>query len=354
MPKKKVTKKKNVLVTGGCGFIGSNFIRYFYNKYSNYHIFNLDALTYAGNPDNLSDIENSEAKNKTNKRFTFIKGDICDETLIENLFKKYRFDLIIHFAAETHVDRSIFNVFDFVHTNIRGTHSLLEAVRRNSVPRFIYISTDEVYGSVPDGFADEDSPLRPSNPYAASKASADLLAQTYIKTFKTPAIIVRGSNNFGTHQYPEKLIPMAITSIIEGKKVPVHGSGEHIRSWLHVLDFCSAIDLVAHKAPIFSIYNVSGEHKSNIEVLKLLAGYLGTDIKLFKEHVNDRPSADFRYAPDCSKLQKELGWRRKYSVDSDMGDVVKWYLDNKSWWQKIKQKQEYINHYEKQYKAQWY
>ncbi len=353
--KKKIIKKKNVLVTGGCGFIGSNFIRHIYNKYPNYRIFNLDALTYAGNLENLSDIETQEANlNSEDKRYFFVKGDICDQVILDNLFKKYNFDLAFHFAAESHVDRSIFNVFDFVHTNIRGTHFILETIRKFNVPRFVHISTDEIYGSVSDGFADENFPMNPSNPYAASKASADLLVQSYIKTFKIPAVIIRGSNNFGPYQYPEKLIPMALTSIIEGKDIPVHGTGEHIRSWLHVFDFCHAIDLIAHEASNFSIFNVSGEQKTNLEMLQLLAEHLNGDGNFYKKHVNDRPSADLRYSPDSTKLQKELGWKRKHSIEVDLKDVVKWYQENKQWWEKIRQKKEYINHHEKQSKAQWY
>ncbi len=346
---------KNILITGGCGFIGAHFVRYLYNKYPNYHIFNLDLLTYAGNPENLADIEDLEASlEMEKKRYNFVKGNICDEHFIDELFKRYSFDLVVHFAAETHVDRSIFNVSDFVRTNIGGTHSLMETVRRHNTPRFIYISTDEVYGSTSDGVFIEESPLRPSNPYSTSKAGADLMVQSYIKTFRVPAIIVRPSNNYGTHQYPEKLIPLAITNFVEKRKIPVHGSGGHIRSWLHVEDLCSAIDLIAHEAPEFGIYNISGEERTNLEILKLLANFLCLDIDSYVYHVNDRPSADMRYAPDSTKLQKELGWFRKNNLESSMEKIVRWYMDNPVWWQKLKQKKEYLDHYEKQSKAQWY
>mgnify|MGYP001582757572 CR=1 FL=1 len=250
--------RKNILICGGSGFIGSNFIRYLFHKYQNYRIFNLDLLTYAGNPENLLDVENHETAAQSDKRrYQFIRGDICDGVLLGNLFDKYNFSAVINFAAESHVDRSFINVFDFVRTNIEGVRSLIEICRKSRVPRFIQISTDEIYGPVPEGFSGEDAPFRPSNPYAASKAAADLLVQSYIRTHQVPALIIRSSNNFGPYQYPEKLIPLVISNIIEGKKVPVHGSGEHRRSWIHVNDFCSAIDLVLHKAPDYSIYNIS-------------------------------------------------------------------------------------------------
>jgi len=258
---------KNILVCGGSGFIGSNFIRYIYNKYPDCKIFNLDLLTYAGNPANLADIEEKENKrNPANQRCHFFRGDICDGALLANIFEKYNFDAVINFAAESHVDRSFVSVFDFIRTNVEGVRSLIEATRKYKVSRFVQISTDEIYGSVPEGFSTEDAPLKPSNPYAASKAAADLLVQSYIKTHQVPALIVRGSNNYGPFQYPEKLIPLAISNIIEGIKVPIHGSGEHRRTWIHVNDFCSAIDTALHKAPDYSIYNASGEEKTNLEI----------------------------------------------------------------------------------------
>lgn len=335
--------------------MGSNFVRFLYHKYPDYQIFNLDALTYAGNPENLADIETDETKlSQADKRYVFIKGDICDFVLLENLFDRYTFDLIFHFAAETHVDRSIFNVADFIRTNIEGTRSLLEIARKRHSPRFVHISTDEVYGSVPKGFSKEDAPLRPSNPYSTSKAGADMLVQAYIKTYHVPALIVRGSNNFGPYQYPEKLIPLAISNMIEGTKIPVHGSGQHVRSWLHVQDFCSAVDLVAHEGVEGDIYNVSGEPRTNVEVLQVIANYLGKNLDTHKNHINDRPAADLRYAPDSSKLQEALGWSRKYTLAASLDNVVKWYLDNRDWWQKIKLKKEFLDHYQKQSKAQWY
>ncbi len=347
-------KYKNILICGGSGFIGSNFIHYFYDKYPAYKIFNLDLLTYAGNPENLIDIEQEEVKQSpTSQRYHFFRGDICDGALLDNIFDKYKFDIVVNFAAESHVDRSFINVFDFIRTNIEGVRSLIEAARKHNVARFIQISTDEIYGSVSNGFSTEDAPLRPSNPYAASKAAADLLVQSYIKTHRVPALIIRGSNNYGPFQYPEKLIPLAISNIIENKKVPVHGSGEHRRSWLHVNDFCSAIDLVVHKASDYSIYNASGEEKTNLEILEIIAQHLkGSED--YKKHTKDRPGADLRYAPDSSKLKSELGWLRKHNVENSIVEVVKWYQNNQNWWRKIKSKKDYLNHYERQVKAEYY
>ncbi len=345
---------KNVLITGGCGFIGSNFIRYFYHRHPEYRIFNLDLLTYAGNPDNLVDIEELELSSKmAEKRYNFIYGDICDSRLLDIIFRRHAFDLVINFAAETHVDRSIINTSNFIRTNIGGTHSLLEAVRTHQVPRIIHISTDEIYGSIPEGFSHEDTPLRPSNPYATSKAAADLIVQSFINTHKVPAVIVRGSNNYGPYQYPEKLIPLTVSNLIEGGKISIHGSGQHIRSWLHVEDFCSAIELVSERGALLNSYNVSGEERTNLEVVRLVAEQLNRPPDQHIEYINDRPGADARYAPDVSKL-RQLGWERKHSFDESMKDVVTWYLTNHEWWRKIKNTREFLNHYEKQSKGQWY
>ncbi|MBU6500571.1 MAG: dTDP-glucose 4,6-dehydratase [Patescibacteria group bacterium] len=345
---------KNILITGGCGFIGSNFIRHLYKRYPNYKIFNLDALTYAGNTENLADIEKDGMASKGERRYQFLKGDVCDALFLGNLFAEQKFETIVHFAAETHVDRSIFNVSDFVRTNIDGTHALIAASRKYKIPRFIHISTDEIYGSVPEGVSKENAALKPSNPYSTSKACADLLVQSYINTHNAPAIIVRGSNNFGTYQYPEKLIPLAITNIIENEKIPIHGNGEHKRRWLHVEDFCEALDMVMHRAPLGSIYNVSGEEKSNMEILSIIAKVLGVDLDAYKTHTNDRPGADYRYAPDSTKINKELGWSPRHSINEDMPHIVSWYRNNEDWWRKIKAKKEYRDHYLKQSLAQWY
>ena len=346
---------RNILITGGSGFIGSNFVRWIYEKYPAYRIFNLDALTYAGNPENLLDIETQEiAKRPEDKRYHFINGDVCDGKLLDALFDANCFGMVVHFAAETHVDRSLVNAANFIRTNIEGTRSLMESVHQHKTPRFVHISTDEVYGSVESGFADEAAPLRPSNPYSTSKAGADLLVQSYGKTYEIPAIIVRGSNNYGPYQYPEKLIPMAVSNLMENKKIPLHGSGKHVRSWLYVKDFCSAIDLVAHKGREHAVYNVSGEQMNNLEILEIIANHLNKDINAHKEHVRDRPGSDMRYAPDSTRLQKELGWSRAHSVQTSLKDVVDWYGANEPWWRKIKATKEFQEYYDKQAKAQWY
>ncbi len=344
----------NILVTGGCGFMGSNFIRHLLGAYPNYRIYNLDALTYAGNPENLRDIELEQADIDLEKRrYFFIKGDICDMTILHTLFDRHRFDMVVHFAAETHVDRSMSDVADFIRTNIEGTRCMLEAVRAYNVPRFVHISTDEVYGTILAGEAKEDAPLRPSNLYSASKAGGDLLVQAFMNIYRLPAMIIRSSNNFGPFQYPEKLIPLAISNLLEGKKIPVHGSGEHTRSWLHVEDFCHAADLIAHRGAERHIYNISGDSRTNMQVMQMVADILGKDLAAHKEYTNDRPNADVRYAPDSFKLQKELGWSRKHAIESSIGNVVKWYAENQPWWRKIKATKAFQDYYERQSKAQW-
>jgi dTDP-glucose 4,6-dehydratase len=346
---------KNALVCGGSGFIGSNFIRYIYRKHPQMRVFNFDLLTYAGNQENLADVVAEDAALPPEKRrYYFIHGDICDEQLLERIFAEHRFDLVVNFAAESHVDRSIVNGYDFIRTNIEGVRSLIEAVRKFGTTRFVQISTDEIYGSVPEGFATEETPFRPSNPYSSSKAGADLLVQAWIKTHQIPALIVRGSNNFGPYQYPEKLIPLAITNMIEGKKIPVHGTGEHTRSWVHVQDFCAAIDLVAHEAPDYSIYNAGGAQKTNLGVLELLAHHLGKNLAHHRQHVADRPGADMRYALDSSKIKNELGWIPQFTLENAAADLVSWYVKNPDWWGKIKATQAFQKHYHVQSRAQYY
>lgn len=346
---------KNILVTGGYGFMGSNFVRYLYHKYPEYRIFNLDLLTYCGNQANLIDIERFEASvDSSNKRYHFIYGDVCDERLLNVIFQRHQFDVVVNFAAETHVDRSIIDMQDFIRTNIGGARSLAEAVRRFGSSRFIHISTDEIYGDVEGGTATETSPLCPSNPYSSSKAAADLIVQSFIRTHKVPAIIVRGSNNYGPYQYPEKLIPLAITNIIEGKKIPIHGSGEQVRTWVHVQDFCNAVDLVMHHAPVYSIYNIAHEPKKNLEMLTMIAGHLRVNLDDVTEYISDRPGGDQRYAPDATKIKSELQWRPVHSMEQSLGDVVRWYLNNREWWGNIKATDEYQVHYMRQSKGQWY
>lgn len=336
---------KSILVCGGAGFMGSNFIRYIHNTYHDYKIVNLDLLTYAGNLDNLKDVESS-------KRYEFIHGDIGDKPLVDAILVKNKFDVVINFAAESHVDRSLVDAFQFIRTNVQGAYILLESVRRHRVPRFIYISTDEVYGDISAGIkSSEDYPFTPTNPYSATKAGADLMTQAYMKTHRVPALIIRSSNNFGPYQYPEKLHGLVISNFLEGIKIPVHGNGKHLRSWLHVEDFCRVLDLIMHKADDFKIYNISGEEKSNIEVIKMIAGILNKDYSQYIEFVNDRPGPDLRYALDHSLIEKELGWERKHSYSDSLKGVIDWYAKNKPWWQKIKKDKDFLEHYEKQRKG---
>jgi dTDP-glucose 4,6-dehydratase len=345
---------KKILVTGGAGFIGSNFIRYMYNKYPEYEIINLDFLTYAGNLDNLLEIEKAESKKKNrDKRYHFIQGDICDIVLVEKILKKYKPDIIVNFAAESHVDRSIMDSRYFFRTNLVGVHNLVDLVIKYDIPRFVQISTDEVYGDVLKGQSNELSQFKPSNPYAASKAAADLLVQSYIRTHKLPVLILRGSNNFGPYQYPEKLIPLAITNLLERKKVPIHGTGLQRRRWLYVDDFSNAIDLALHNAPDFSIYNVAGVEMANIDIIKIIANVLGKDYLKIVSFINDRPGGDMRYAPDAAKIKKELGWKLEHTPSNQLAEVVKWYRDNMHWWKKIKSKKEFSIRYQKQYKAEY-
>lgn len=344
-----------ILVTGGSGFMGSHFIRHIYNKYPQYAIINLDALTYAGNPENLADIEAAEnEKDLDKRRYIHVRGDVCDTVLVERLFNEYDFDLVVHFAAETHVDRSIFNFSDFVRTNVEGTRVILEAVRNHGVPRVVHISTDEVYGSVPEGESAEDAPINPSSPYAASKAAGDMLARTYANVYNVPLAIVRSSNNYGTHQYPEKLIPLVITNLLTGEKIPVHGDGRHVRSWLHVSDFVDGVDRIAHQEKVSGIFNMTGESRSNLEIIRHIGELLGVDVEPSLVFVADRPSADLRYAPHAGKIERELGWKRMRSLDEALAEKIEWYRANEAWWRAIKAKKEFLDHYEKQSKAQWY
>lgn len=331
----------HILVTGGCGFIGSNFIRHMLSQYP-YKITNFDKLTYAGNLENLRDIEKD-------RRYTFIKGDIADKVAIENVFEK-EIDSVINFAAESHVDRSIMDPDAFIKTNIGGTFNLLEMARKRNVKRFIQISTDEVYGSLGKGGKfSEDTPLAPNSPYSASKASADLLAMAYYKTYKTPVIITRCSNNYGPYQFPEKLIPLIITNALVDMELPVYGDGMNIRDWIHVLDHCEAIDAVFHKGEIGNVYNIGGENeRTNIEIVKLILRILGKPETLIK-FVKDRLGHDRRYAIDSTKIKKKLGYKTKKGFRKGMEGTVGWYIENKLWWERIKSG-EYLEYYSKMYK----
>jgi len=330
-----------LLITGGAGFIGSNFIHYILKKYKNYQVINLDVLTYAGNLENLRDIEK-------NLRYKFIKGDICDERLVNKIFQNEKPDFIVNFAATTHVDRSILEPKEFTRTNILGTQVLLEAARKYGIKKFEHISTDETYGTIEKGKFKETDALLPNSPYAASKAGADLLARAYYKTFELPVLIIRSSNNFGPYQFPEKAIPLFITNLLENKKVPLYGTGGNIRDWLYVLDNCSGIDIVLHKGKPGEIYNVGGgNEKANIEIAKIILKELKKDDS-FIEYVKDRLGHDFRYSLDTRKIRK-LGWKPKYKFEKAIKETIKWYKENTAWWKKIKSG-EYLEYYKKQYK----
>ena len=329
-----------ILVTGGAGFIGSNFVKYILAKYPNYKIVNLDKLTYAGNLDNLSDVED-------NPNYQFIKGDICDQKLVERIVED-KIDVITNFAAETHVDRSIYDPKIFVKTNVLGTQVLLESALKFKIDKFIQISTDEVYGTLTEGFFTESSPLLPNSPYSASKASSDLLVRSYFKTFGLPALITRSTNNYGPYQFPEKLIPLFITNALSGQELPLYGDGLYVRDWLYVEDHCKALDLVLHKGKIGEIYNISASHeKTNLEITELILKRLNQPKSLIK-HVKDRPAHDRRYALDSFKIRNELGFRPDASFEEGLSKTVDWYIANQKWWQKIKSG-EYLEYYQKHY-----
>lgn len=315
-----------LLVTGGAGFIGSNFIRYALGKYPELKVVNLDKLTYAANTNNLKDIEN-------NPNYSFIEGDICDSRIVGDCLKDC--DVVINFAAETHVDRSIENSALFVRTNTLGTYTLLEAARRSDVETFVQISSDEVYGSIEDGAFSESDALNPSNPYSFSKAAADLLVESYYKTYDLPTIITRSSNNYGPYQHPEKLIPLFITNLIQDKTVPLYSNGDNIRDWLYVIDNCEAIDLIIKEGKIGEIYNIAGGcEKTNLEVTKEILRLLNKSVE-YINHVEDRPFHDRRYSLDCAKI-KALGWSPKTDFKKGLKSTVEWYKNNKWLWEVLK------------------
>jgi len=322
---------KTILVTGGAGFIGSNFIHYIARKYPEYRIINLDKLTYAGNLENLKDIEN-------NSNYKFIKGDIADRKIIDEIFKSRNIDAVINFAAESHVDRSIEDPGVFIQTDIYGTYVLLEAVKKNDSKVFLQISTDEVYGSIENGSFKEDYPLKPNSPYSASKAGAEMIVRSFYKTYKTPVIITRTSNNFGPYQYPEKLIPLFVTNLIDDIKVPLYGDGMNVRDWIYVDDNCSALDIVLHKGGIGEVYNIgAGNEKPNIWITKKIIEIIGKSEDMI-EPVTDRPGHDRRYSVDCSKIKNEFGWNARYNFEEALKKTVRWYMGNEHWWRPLKKK----------------
>ena len=324
--------RRNILVTGGAGFIGSHVVRLFVNKYPDCRIINLDALTYAGNLANLSDIEKRD-------NYVFVKGDICDYALVQSLFSEYRLDGVIHLAAESHVDRSISDPGIFVRTNVLGTTTLLDACREFGIQRFHQVSTDEVYGDLPldrpDLFFTEETPLHTSSPYSSSKASADLFVMAYHRTFGIPVSISRCSNNYGPYQFPEKLIPLMIINAHNNKPLPVYGEGKNIRDWLYVGDHCAAIDLILHKGRPGEVYNVGGNNeRKNLDIVKLICRMLKKPESLIT-YVTDRKGHDLRYAINASKLQQELGWRPKMKFTDGMRSTICWYLEHSAWWEML-------------------
>lgn len=315
-----------LLITGGCGFIGSNFIRNMLEKYPDNQITNLDKLTYAGNPESLKDIE-------SNPNYTFVKGDICDPDVVSKVMQDV--DQVVHFAAESHVDRSIEDGAVFVKTNVLGTNTLLQSALANEVEKFIHVSTDEVYGSIREGSFSEVDDLKPSSPYSSSKAGSDLLAMSYHTTYDLPVTITRCTNNFGPYQYPEKLIPLFITNLMDDRKVPVYGSGMNIRDWIHVDDHCNGIDFVLNNGNAGEVYNIGGGSElTNLDITHRILAALGKDESMI-EYVEDRKGHDFRYSLDCNKLKK-MGWKPKYDFDSALDSTIQWYVDNRWWWEPLK------------------
>ena len=332
-----------VLVTGGAGFIGSNFIRHMLVNHADCEIINFDKLTYAGNLENLRDIDNDS-------RYSFVKGDICDQRTVEETIARLGCSgMVVNFAAETHVDRSILSAGSFVQTDVYGTYVLLEAVKKFGISRYLHISTDEVYGTIEKGSFTEESTLSPNSPYAASKAGGDMVVRSYFKTFDLPVIITRSSNNYGPYQYPEKLIPLFITNLLEGKKVPLYGDGKNIRDWLYVKDNCEAIDLVLQKGKVGEIYNIGGgNERQNIEICSFIRKQVGVGDEMV-EKVADRPGHDRRYSIDCSKVNK-LGWKPRTPFEEGLKSTIDWYKHNKTWWKQIKEKQKEFQDFYKQ----WY
>lgn len=330
---------RTFLVTGGAGFIGSNYIRFVLNKYKDVKIINLDKLTYAGNLENLKDIENDP-------RYKFIKGDICDEILVNEIMPEV--DIVVNFAAESHVDRSIGAPDDFIKTDIFGAFVLLEAARRHKIERFIQISTDEVYGSIEKGSFKETDALMPSSPYSASKTGADRLTYSYFVTYDLPIQITRCSNNFGPYHYPEKLIPLFITNALDNKPLPIYGDGSNVRDWIYVVDHCEAVDFIYNQGEIGEVYNIGGgNEKTNLEITKYILKKLEKP-KSLMTFVEDRLGHDRRYSLDCTKLN-QLGWSPKHRFEEALDKTIKWYIENRWWWEKLKSSQ-YLEYYKKQYK----
>lgn len=329
-----------LLVTGGAGFMGSNFIHYILRNYSDYSVINLDKLTYAGNLENLRDVENDS-------RYKFIKGDIADPTVVNELISQV--DVVINYAAETHVDRSILSPRAFAETDVLGTLIILNSIREHgNTVKLIQVSTDEVFGSIKQGRFNEESPFLPNSPYAASKAGGDLMCRAFFRTYKTPVIVTHSCNFYGPYHYPEKLIPLAITNALENKKIPIYGDGEQVREWIYTEDHCNAIDVVLQQGTVGQVYNIGTEEEmKNIDAVKLILKLLGKDESLI-EYIKDRPAHDRRYSLSTEKIRRELGWKPQVSFEEGIEKTVSWFKENESWWRNVKNR-EYQRYYEKQY-----
>jgi dTDP-glucose 4,6-dehydratase len=347
---------KTILISGGVGFIGSNFIRYALKAYPDWQIVNFDKLTYAGNLANLTDVED-------HARYRFVHGDIADRSLITQLFRheeSKKFDVVVNFAAESHVDRSIFDATPFIETNVKGTQVLLEAAREYQVERFVQISTDEVYGSIIDGRFTEESPLQPNSAYAASKAAADLLCRAYHKTYGLPVIITRSSNNYGPYQFPEKLVPLMIWNALTSKTLPVYGEGKNVRDWLYVEDNCRAIALVLQKGRVGEVYNIGGsEERRNFEIVKMICELMSerlrkplSELEALIAFVKDRPGHDYRYALDSTKITNELSWKPSMGLEEGLARTIDWYLQNQEWVRQVVSG-EYQEYYARVYERGW-
>jgi len=331
-----------VLVTGGCGFIGTNLVREILETRPDWQVVNLDLLTYAGNLENVAGLEDTG-------RYEFVRADIADNAAVDAIFEQHKFDLVLNLAAESHVDRSITDPGIFIKTNVMGTQVLLDAALKHKAHRFVHISTDEVYGSLgPDGQFHEKLPIKPNSPYSASKAGADLLVRAYVKTYGLDAVVTRCSNNYGPYQFPEKLIPLMVLNALEDKQLPVYGDGKNVRDWIYVKDHCRGILAVAEKGRTGEAYNMGGDaERENIFIVRYILKHLGKDESLIK-YVKDRPGHDFRYAMDFSKIQKELGWEPDYTFEDGMSSTIDWYLENKQWCENVRSGA-YQDYYERMY-----
>lgn len=333
---------KNILVTGGAGFIGSNFVRYLLETHAGLRVVNYDALTYAGNLENLADVA-------SDPRYAFVKADICDAAAVNEAFTRFDIDTVVHFAAESHVDRSILGAAVFVQTNVVGTQVLLDAAKSFGIEKFVHVSTDEVYGSLgPTGTFTESTPLHPNSPYSASKAGSDLLVLAYCHTFGVPVVVTRCSNNYGPYQFPEKLIPLMIANALDGKPLPVYGDGLNIRDWLYVKDHCSAIEAAICRGEIGQVYNIGGNNEwKNIDIVRLVLQLLNKPQSLIA-FVKDRPGHDRRYAIDASRIRNDLGWQPAHTFEQGIRETVQWYVANERWWRRV-MSGDYQAYYRQQY-----